>query len=211
VRKAYPVYLDLSERVAVIVGAGKVAARKASRLIDAGAGSVKIIAPEQRAALPPSAVYIRESYQPQHLSDADLVFAATDIPDINAQVVRDAISRKIWVNRADADDTDAGDFITPATHTDGPITFTLSAESAALSAYLRNQLIRNWDPAWTQLAETMQLLRPVIRDRSNLAPAERATIFKTLASDEALAVLRASGRDALIEWIRAKHPNITHA
>ena len=41
----YPVYLDLGDRLAVVVGGGAVAARKVATLVDYGA-RVKVVSPE---------------------------------------------------------------------------------------------------------------------------------------------------------------------
>src|SRR5438874_11292581 len=45
VRCAYPLMLDLRDRLVVIVGGGAVAARKARGLLDAGATRVRVISP----------------------------------------------------------------------------------------------------------------------------------------------------------------------
>jgi precorrin-2 dehydrogenase/sirohydrochlorin ferrochelatase len=95
--------LDVTGRTVVIIGGGEVAARKARGLLDAGAGFVKCVAPEFSPDLPVEVERVPEQYRPTHLEGANLVFAATNLPEVNEQVVRDAHARHLLVNRADAD------------------------------------------------------------------------------------------------------------
>src|SRR5438046_2087450 len=161
VRFSYPLMLDVTNRLVVIVGGGAVAARKATGLIDAGATRVRVIAPTCSSDMPPTNVErIAESYQPRHLDGATLAFAATDSPAVNEQVVRDAQARGILVNRADEGDV-SGDFATPAKFAAGDVTVTFSASSAALSAAIRDDLSRKLDPRHVSMASAMRTLRPV--------------------------------------------------
>src|SRR2546422_567656 len=123
--------LDVCDRLVVIVGGGKVAARKALGLIEAGAKRVRVVAPQVRADLPGGIERIDARYAPEHLDGAILVFAATDVPEVNAAVVRDARGRGLLVSRADMDESDPGDFITPARFQDGPVIVAISAGSPA--------------------------------------------------------------------------------
>ena len=63
----------------------------------------------------------------------------------NEAVVREARARGIWVSRADGDDSEPGDFATPAKFVQGPAVVTVSAGSAALSARLRDRLADRFD------------------------------------------------------------------
>src|SRR5438045_776150 len=100
----YPLLLEVSDRPIVIVGGGEVAVRKAMGLIDAGATSVRVVAPQVHERMPTQVQRIAETYRPEHLPGAELVFAATDDPKVNDAVVRDARELGILVCRADADD-----------------------------------------------------------------------------------------------------------
>src|SRR5687767_14468580 len=116
----YPLMLDVSDRLVVIVGGGAVAARKAKGLIDAGATRVRIVSPAFEPAMPQAVERVTAAYDSSHLDGASLVFAATDSPEVNETIVRDACERGVLVNRAD--DGDGGDFTTPAMFRDGPVT-----------------------------------------------------------------------------------------
>src|SRR5213080_168589 len=108
----YPLLLEVSDREIVIVGGGDVALRKAMGLIDAGAKCVRVISPDVHERMPTQVQRIAETYRPEHLLGAGLVFAATDDPKVNDAIARDARELGILVCRADADDENAGDFAT---------------------------------------------------------------------------------------------------
>src|SRR5256885_1317053 len=96
--------LDVSERPIVIVGGGNCAPRKARGLLNAGATRITVIAPEFCDAIPSGVQCIATRYATDRLTGAGLVFAATDDPDINAAVVRDAHQLGVLVSRADSSD-----------------------------------------------------------------------------------------------------------
>ncbi len=75
--------LDVSARPIVIVGGGRVAARKARLLVDCGATRVRVVAPFFAAELPLGLELVEAHYQPEHLYGASLVFAATNDPKVN--------------------------------------------------------------------------------------------------------------------------------
>src|SRR5688572_19889213 len=105
--------LDVTERLVVIIGGGAVAVRKVKTLLEAGATRVRVVSPTFREQMPTQVERVPETYKSRHLDGAGLVYAATDSPDVNDQVVRDAKSRGVLVNRLD-DGFPPGDFVTPA-------------------------------------------------------------------------------------------------
>lgn len=207
----YPILVDVAKRRIVIVGGGKVAARKARGLIEAGADSIFVISPQFVADFPVAVHKVAEAYEPRHLDGALLVFAATNKADVNSQIVRDCHERNILVNRADVDDEMPGDFVTPAKYQENSVMVTVSAASAALAASIRDALQRRWDPKWSKMADAMQMLRPWIRSQSHLPQSARAAVFKDLATPEAMDVLDRAGPDALRAWLKAKHPELHDA
>jgi precorrin-2 dehydrogenase len=201
--------LDMTDRTAVIVGGGGVAARKARGLLEAGA-KVRCVSPIFSPEIPNGVQRIQESYDPRHLDGAFVVFAATDNPHVNSAVVRDARARRLLVNRADADEDEPGDFMLPASHRAGNVVVSVSAASPALSAAIRDKLAQNLDPRWEQLAELMAGLRPLIVG-SGLDIGRRRQIFRELATDNALELIGRGGPDALRHWLFDKHPELHNA
>lgn len=208
-RYAYPLMLDVAERLAVVVGGGPVAARKINGLLAAGARRIRVVAPDFHPTLPAEAERLQALYRSSHLDGADLAFAATNVPGVNEQVVRDARERGILVNRADADDADPGDFTTPARFQRGGVTVAVSAGSPTLSARIRDRLYEAIQPAWLAMAEILQELRPKLRDTAGLSEAQRAEVLRELASSEALQAAE-QGTAAVWNWLATRYPHLAH-
>ena len=199
---SYPVMLDLRRRSVIVFGGGAVALRKVRALTCAGTCPITVVSPEFHADLPSDVRRVTDVYHERYLDSADLVFAATNSKDVNDAIVRDCHARRLWVNRADTDEQLTGDFVMPATLRKGPITITVSAGSAALTAAIRDGLSDRWDDRWTVMAETMRELRPWVVGSSHLSPDRRSEILRRLASDEALERLTGDGVDGLKAWVR---------
>jgi precorrin-2 dehydrogenase/sirohydrochlorin ferrochelatase len=198
-QQGYPILLDVSNRLIVIVGGGSVAVRKAAGVLDAGATRVRVVAPEIDPQMPPPVERIKERYSPQRLAGAALVFAATNSRDVNDAVTRDARTRGILVNQAD--DPSISDFATPAQLKRGPVTIAVSASSPALSVFIRDAISKQFDDRWRLMAEAMQTLRPELQKDEAVDNDSRHRLFRKLASEEAMTVLAAGGIDALRQWI----------
>lgn len=203
-RSAYPILLNVADRLVVIVGGGAVAARKAKGLLQAGATRVRVVSPDFDPAMPQDVERVAEPYQARHLIGAGLAFAATDSAGVNEQVVREAREMGIWINRADPNEVEPGDFHVPAVFRDGPVAVAVSAGSPALSALARDHLQRHWDPRIGVMAEAMLTLRPMILS-AEADPARRREMLRSLATPEALDVLRDRGADGLVRWLNARH------
>lgn len=197
--------LDVTERLVVIVGGGAVAARKASGVLECGARRVRVVAPSVESGMPANVERVEAAYEPRHLAGAGLVFAATDSPAVNQQVVRDARERGVLVCRVD--DADEGDFVTPARFREGEVTVTVSAGSPALAVAIRDDLIQRMDRGHMKMAHAMQTLRPLIR-ASGLSDQRRAEIFRDLAAPEVMTVIEHGGEAALWNWIRERYPEL---
>jgi siroheme synthase-like protein len=139
----YPVSLDVSGRPCLVVGGGKVAARKARTLLDCGA-AVTVIAPalcaDMEALLPSLHAVERRPYRGGDVSTFRLVVTATGIPEVDGAVFAEAEAAGVWNNSAD--DLAHCSFILPAVHRDGPVTLSVSTGglSPALASWLRNRL-----------------------------------------------------------------------
>ena len=204
-RFTYPVMLDVTERLVVIIGGGAVAVRKANALAECGATRIRVVATAISPGMPPFVESVSERYEPRHLDGAELVFAATDAAEVNEQVVREARQRRILVNRADEGDA-GGDFVTPARFQEGEVIVSVTAGSPALAVAIRDDVARRIDRRHMKMAHAMQTLRPLIRDR---VPADRrGAIFRDLAGAEALGVIERDGEAGLREWIASKYAEL---
>jgi precorrin-2 dehydrogenase / sirohydrochlorin ferrochelatase len=152
----FPLLVDLTDRLGIVVGGGPVGRRKARSLLDAGA-IVRLIClePAPQDFNSPRLTWLREPYRPDHLTGAALVFAAAT-PELNRQIAADARSRGIWVNCAN--DPPAGDFIVPATLRRGGFVVSVGTGGAApaLARRVRDRLEPQFDQSF---ADWVALLR----------------------------------------------------
>ena len=143
-----PIFLRVQNRLAVVVGGGAVAARKAELLLKCGA-RVRLVAPELAAGTQEllrdhgaahEMSHLRASFDVTHLEGAALVIAATDSAALNAQVSQAARTRGVPVNVAD--DADHSDFILPAIVDRSPVIVAVSSAGTApvLARRVREQI-----------------------------------------------------------------------
>lgn len=210
VRHGYPLLLDVSDRLVVIVGGGAVALRKAQGLLSAGARRVRCIAPRFHEQMPAEVERVAGPFEESLLEGAELVFAATDSAEVNEAVVREARRRGVLVNRADFDEREPGDFATPAVWRDGAVMFTISAGgNAALAARMRDDLAGKVDPRQVELAAALQRIRPMLRQAKNLSPQRRAQALRELAGEGAMVSLGEGGVEGLRAWLLGRYPELS--
>jgi precorrin-2 dehydrogenase/sirohydrochlorin ferrochelatase len=151
----YPIFLDLRGRRCTVVGGGRVAERKVKALLRAGA-SVHVISPAVTPRLALLAARKKIDLTPRAYRPGDLegparprvksprgvllVFAATNSPETQRAVRKDAEKIGALVNAAD--DARASDFILPASFAQGDLLVAISTSGAspALARRLRRQL-----------------------------------------------------------------------
>ncbi len=142
-RSSYPVSLDVTGRACLVVGGGRVAARKARTLLECGALVTVIapaLAPEMEALSDRLDTVERRPYATGDAARFRLVVTATGLPEVDGAVHGDAETAGVWVNSAD--DRAHSSFILPAVHRDGPVTVAVSTSglSPALASWLRDRL-----------------------------------------------------------------------
>ena len=197
----FPLILNLTGRLAVVVGGGAVGRRKAHALLDAGARA-RVVCPGPRPDGEDERLeWVAEAYRPEHLVGAALVFAAAT-PEVNARVVTDSRSAGIWVNSAD--DPERGDFFVPATVRRGDMLIAVSTGGAApaLARRVRERLEEQFDDHFAAWVELLGEMRPVVLARVPDAERRRA-LFERLSDWSWLERLRTEGRDAVRAAMRA--------
>src|ERR1700722_1479949 len=176
-KPVYPVGLVVAGRRCLVVGGGRVAARKTRSLLECLA-SVTLVAPEAHEALgilaadgtiagiqgEPLDVQLRR-YEPGEAAGYRLVVTATGIPEVDGLVASDAERAGVWVNSAD--DAANCTFILPAVHRRGPVTVAVSTSgsSPALAKWLRGRLADVLGPGLEELAALLEEGRTLVHER----------------------------------------------
>ncbi len=195
--------LDLSGRLVLVVGGGRVAARKVASLLEAGA-RVRLVAPQlapqTRALLPDCAEHRPREFESQDLKGAWLVVSATDDPDLNQRVAEAAGQQKVFVNVVDVPSLCS--FIVPATFRRGRLTVALSSGGAspAAAAAARRRLQGELGPEWGPFLELMARVRRRVLAQGRPAQ-ENAPLFKALVDSDLLARLAAGDAKAVEETL----------
>ena len=141
----YPIFIELADRRAVVIGGGAVALRKAQILLDAGAKLVvvakKIDDTLVAACKNCNAELIESEYSKVHLSSsAVIVIAATNNYQLNKQVYKDCQELNILCNVVDQ--PKLCDFFVPAVVKRGNLQIAISTDGncPAYAGYLRKKL-----------------------------------------------------------------------
>ena len=173
-----PIFLDLKNKPCLVVGGGRVAVRKASVLLQAGA-RIRIVAPQMNVAfeLPPGSGHVAEHFRPAHLDGVALVIAATDDAAVNEQVSREAEQRNIPVNVVD--NPDLCSFIMPAILDRSPliVAFSTGGASPVLARLMRGRLEALIPQAYGRLAAFAERFRDMIKQRIT-EPAQRRIFWE---------------------------------
>ncbi|HEX7165359.1 MAG TPA: bifunctional precorrin-2 dehydrogenase/sirohydrochlorin ferrochelatase [Acidimicrobiales bacterium] len=160
----YPVGLVVDGRRCLVVGGGRIAARKVDGLRSCGA-IVHVIAPDVGAAVKalPGVTWDERPYAAGDADGYRLVVTATGDPAVDQQVFDDAERAGVWVNSAD--DPDRCSFTLPATVRRGPVLVTVSTggHSPALATWLRDDIASRLGPEYETLVELLSDARNEIR------------------------------------------------
>jgi uroporphyrin-III C-methyltransferase/precorrin-2 dehydrogenase/sirohydrochlorin ferrochelatase len=139
-----PIFLKLDGRPALLVGAGTVALEKIGSLLKTGV-KLRVIAPQARPEIRQLAAegkleWIEREFQPSDLDGNFIVIAATDVPEVNATVYREAVARGIACNSVD--DIPNCDFFFGSVVSRGDLQIAISTagESPALAQRLRREI-----------------------------------------------------------------------
>lgn len=128
-----PIFLDVRGKPCLVVGGGEVARRKVENLLRANA-SVRVVAPTLCGGLREYATageiaYREGHFQIQDLDDVHLVVSATDDPEVNRLVSREAQARRLPVNVVDQPDLCS--YVTPSIVDRSPLVIAISTGGAA--------------------------------------------------------------------------------
>lgn len=196
----YPLFLDITDRVCLVVGGGSVGARKANELMEAG-GRVRVVSPSATLELQALAdrgriELLTVPYESRHLDGCRLVCIATNNREVNARITVEAQARGLMVNVADAPET--GDFIVPAVVRRGEFCLSISTGGAnpLLAAQLRAEMEARFGPEYGDYVELLGRMRNYIKQATKEPTLRKAALTRLLESEALLcAHLRAGEQE----------------
>lgn len=196
----YPIFLDLTDRHVVLIGAGSVATRKARTLLDAGARLV-VVADHITDTLSTlcqgtSAELIESKYSKGYLGRAVLVVAATNDEKLNQQIYKDCQELEILCNVVDR--PQLCDFFVPAVIKRGNLQIALGTEGLcpAYAAHLRQKLEQIFTEEHGLFLDELGVLRKlIIKKFADLA--DRKALLEQLVRDESFEYFTKNGP---VEW-----------
>jgi precorrin-2 dehydrogenase/sirohydrochlorin ferrochelatase len=186
--KLFPMFLKLSGRPCLVVGAGTIGESKIASLLEAG-GRVRVVAPEatpqvrswgQASALE----WHQRPFQPDDLEGLFLVVAATSSTELHELIFEQATKRGVLCNIVDV--PPLCDFYYPSVVQRGALQIAISTagQSPALAQRLRKQLEDQFGPEYeewlAQLGEARDKLHATDMD-----PDERKRLLHEGATQEA--------------------------
>ena len=163
----YPVNLLVRGHRVVVVGAGRIAARKIEPLLDAGA-VVEVVAPEAgpevRAWAAAGRLVLRErAFEAPDLEGAWLALTATDDAAVNAAVHAAGEAGRVWVNSADDPANCSFTLMSVIRRGDLVVSVGTGGRSPALATELRRRLGKEIGPEYETLLEVLSEAREALR------------------------------------------------
>ena len=210
----YPVYLNLKGKPCVIIGGGRVAEGKISKLRDAGA-KITVISPQVTPAIRSAAQdgqleWCEKEYQDGDLQQAFLAIAATNVRGVNRQIFEEAERQNVLLNVVD--DAPLCTFIAPSIVERGPVTLAISTAGAspALARKLRESLTNDPVLDWADLAGVMSQVRSELKKQGAVVDPQR---WQCCLSSQLLDLARSgaeeeAGAKLLSSLLDGKTPNL---
>ncbi len=196
----YPIYLELTGRRAVVIGAGPVAARKVQSLSEAGA-RVVVVAEHvsttfEQACQKPNIKLIISSYSKDYLAEATLAVAATNDLKLNRQVYEDCQELEVLCNVVDQ--PELCDFYVPAVVKRGDLQIAVGTDGKcpAYAGHLRKKIEDTFTEVHGQFLTELNVIRKrIIVDVPD--GANRKAILGELVKDDSFEYFVENGPD---EW-----------
>ena len=98
-KKYFPIFIDISENDIVVIGGGVIATRRVKTLTEF-CKHITVVAPEitpllQELVQQEKITWRKEAYHKEVIWDADMVFAATNQPEVNQKIKKDCLRIKL--------------------------------------------------------------------------------------------------------------------
>ncbi|MBF0345802.1 MAG: bifunctional precorrin-2 dehydrogenase/sirohydrochlorin ferrochelatase [Nitrospirae bacterium] len=194
----YPVFLNLNSKKCLLIGGGRVAQRKAIKLIDAGA-HLTIVSPELTDGLrclkdEGRFIHKERVFMKEDLDGVFLVIAATSDSSVNKAI---AYAYNGLINVVDSPDECS--FIVPSTVIRGDLTIAISTSGASpvLASTIRQELEGLYGDVFAGYISFLRLFRQRILEDNGIAPELKEALIKEVASRESLDLVRSGSLEEL--------------
>lgn len=170
----FPFFMEIADKNGVIVGGGKVAARKVEKLLPFGP-KLTVIAPRMEECLRSQEtqpweeggaflMLIERAFRMEDLKGADFVIAATDDEGLNGRISEYCKRERIPVNVVD--DKEKCSFYFPALVREGNMTVGISTDgkSPAAAAWMRQEISRFMPHGVGKIIDLMGQIRPLVME-----------------------------------------------
>ncbi len=164
----FPILIDLRKFSVVVIGGGEVATRKVKNLLEFDCSPV-IIAPQvtkelEQIITEKKLTYIQRKYQKGDLQGFNLVFVATDDPQVDSEIVEESKKNCCIVNFADQ--PELCNFIVPSYIKRGDLTISISTQGKIpfLSKHIRECFENNFPPEFSQFVALAEILRNKLKE-----------------------------------------------
>lgn len=169
----YPIMVNIFQKKVLIVGGGKVAFRKAQKVLEFG-GNLTILSPEimddfkilqeiyeERLNL------IYDIYDKRYIEGCFLVIGATSLRIVNSQIAKDCKNLNILVNLVDS--KEESDFITPSVINNDNLTISISTMGSFpyLSKKIRRDMEENYGKFNKEYIDVLEEIRGFILDKDS--------------------------------------------
>jgi len=195
----FPMFLKLSNRPCLVVGAGAIAESKIASLLDAG-GHVRVVAPEATPqvrtwAQSKALDWHQRPFEPADLDGMFLVIAATSSTELHERIFEEATRRSVLCNIVDV--PSLCDFYYPSVVQRGALQIAISTagQSPALAQRLRKQLEAQFGPEYEQWLAYLAEARDKLHS-TDMDPDERKRLLHADATEEAFEAFLRSRRQS---------------
>lgn len=193
----FPLFLKISGRQCLVVGAGRVAEEKTEGLLRGGA-SVRVVAPRatvrvRRWAREGKIRWQARGYRSSDLSGAFLVVAATSSAELHQRIFREATARSLLCNIVD--DPPHCDFYYGSVVRRGALQIAISTAglSPALAQRLRKELSRQFGAEYEEWVRFLGVEREKLMQQK-ISPQRRKQLLHRLASRAAFEKFKRKAR-----------------
>ena len=194
-----PIFIRLKDKPCIVIGGGEIAARKASRLLKAGA-RVTVVAPTLSESLKERVAagqltHYEGIFHPDQLDHQTLAIAATDDPDVNRQVFESAQDRNLPVNVVDTPEYCT--FIMPSIIDRSPVVVAVSTGGASpvFARLLRARLETLIPSTYGRLATLAMKFRDKVKQRIQ-HPAKRRHFWEEVLQGSIAEMVYSGQEDA---------------